>query len=118
MKNIFKSCVSLLLVMCMVIGFVPGHLHVHAADTKINYLALGDSVTAGEDLTGGKNFATQIAEEYNFKLVNKASGKKTSGELKSQISSLSSDIKNANVITITATGYDLMNFVFQKIADE
>ena len=66
MKNIFKSCVSLLLVACMLLGVVPvTMLTAHAEGTKetIVYASLGDSMTNGYCLygydgeSGGVNYA-------------------------------------------------------------
>ncbi|MBR2422012.1 MAG: hypothetical protein IKB09_06630, partial [Oscillospiraceae bacterium] len=73
MKNIFKSCVSLLLVLCMVVGFVPATmLTAHATETEtqseketIVYASLGDSMTNGyclfgyEGSSGGVNYGVE-----------------------------------------------------------
>ena len=55
MEKLFKSCVSLLLVACMLLGVVPATmLTAHAAEEKqtIVYTSLGDSMTNGYCLYG------------------------------------------------------------------
>lgn len=54
-KRTFRSCVSMLLVLCMVIGFFPASVFATDGDTgaeTIHYVSLGDSMTNGYGFVG------------------------------------------------------------------
>ena len=84
------------------------------------YLALGDSISTGYGLAEGeKGFADIVAEEMGYTLINRAINGNTSVGILAQMKDplVLADVKQADVITITCGGNDLMGMLFQAIAD-
>lgn len=84
------------------------------------YLALGDSISTGYGLAEGqKGFADIVAEEMGYTLINRAINGNTSMGILAQMKDplVLADVKQADVITITCGGNDLMGMLFQAIAD-
>ena len=99
-------------------------LAVYAEETptsKGRYLALGDSITAGWGLDSPEceGFAALAAEELGFALQNEAVSGSTSLDLLAKLQSqeLDAAIAEAEFITITCGGNDLVNTLYQAIAD-
>ena len=110
-----KKIISLLLVMVMVVGLIPG---VFAAEGD-HYLALGDSITAGSGLKAGQpSFPEILAETNGWTLTNLGVDGQTAGTLLEQISNGSCDsyIKDAEFITITTGGNDVMDALYELVA--
>lgn len=84
------------------------------------YLALGDSISTGYGLAEGeKGFADIVAEEMGYTLINRAINGNTSVGILAQMKDplVLADVKQADVITITCGGNDLMGMLFQAIAE-
>lgn len=67
-KRTFRSCVSMLLVLCMVIGFFPASVFATDGDTgaeTIHYVSLGDSMTNGYGFVGYHQDSDDL-DAYNF----------------------------------------------------
>ena len=112
-----KRIFSLLCAFALALGIMP--MTVFAEDPKPVYLALGDSITEGYGLKEGeKNFATLLAEENSFTLYNEAVSGATSGDLLTSLTSKEIDVSDADLITITIGGNDLMNALYEHLASE
>lgn len=101
---------------------VLGASHVSAADTTPDYLVLGDSISSGYGLASPKTqaFANVIANKMSYSVINKSAEGVTSGDLLAQLKtgSLNSAIKDAEYITITCGGNDMMEALYQAILTE
>ena len=115
-KNLLKKLLSFALAFFLVISFIPNEIK--AADEK-NYLALGDSISTGYGLSQN-SFVEQIADKYGYNLTNSAAEGETSQSLLDKLNSgsLKSDIENADVITLTIGGNDLMNAFYDFLAEK
>ncbi len=125
----------------IVLSFIVTNLsvgYVMAEDTNTNenekpiYLALGDSITYGyepsddpaEALTGkqltDECFVNILASEKGYKAINKGVIGNTAVGIMSQVVSgeLDEYIKQAQIITITCGGNDLMEVVYTRAADQ
>lgn len=117
MKNsLIKKILSFSLAFFLVISFIPNEIK--AAGEK-NYLALGDSISTGYGLSQN-GFVDQITDKYGYNLTNKADNGETSQSLLDKLNSnsLKSDIEDADVITLTIGGNDLMNALYDFFAEE
>lgn len=118
MRRTFPAILlCLLLCLCML---PVGILATSAASASVDYLALGDSISTGCALPDRNNgYTFQIAREGGYSLTVGATDGFTSTNLKQQVTSHSLDaqIANAELITITIGGNDLMGALFQAIAD-
>ncbi|MCO8193576.1 GDSL-type esterase/lipase family protein [Anaerofustis sp. NSJ-163] len=117
MKNsLIKKILSFSLAFFLVISFIPNEIK--AAGEK-NYLALGDSISTGYGLSQN-GFVDQITDKYGYNLTNKADNGETSQSLLDKLNSnsLKSDIEDADVITLTIGGNDLMNALYDFLAEE
>ncbi len=106
--------------------------NVYANDKPI-YLALGDSITFGyepsDEILEGYNYTGKqltdecfvqiLAKEKGYEAINKGVVGNTAVGIKSQLDSgeLDSYIDQAQVVTITCGGNDLMGLVYSKTAD-
>lgn len=107
-------------------------LNIHADEQPI-YLALGDSITygyepsdeilEGYDYTGkqltDECFVQILAKEKGYKAINEGVVGNTAAGIKAQLDSgeLDSYIDEAQIVTITCGGNDLMDLVYSKTAD-
>ena len=110
-----KKIISLLLALTMVIGLIPG---VFAAEGD-HYLALGDSITGGSGLKAGQPaFPEILAENNGWVLTNMGTDGQTAGSLLKQLNTGSCDeaIKKAEFITITTGGNDVMDALYELVA--
>lgn len=116
MKSLLRKVLSFALAFFLVISFIPNEIK--AAEKK-NYLALGDSISTGYGLSQN-GFVNQIADKYGYNLTNSAADGETSQSLLYNLNSgsLKSDIENADVITLTVGGNDLMNALYDFLAEK
>lgn len=99
-------------------GMVPASAS--AAGTG-SYVALGDSISAGYGLEGGElSFPERLAQSTGYALADfSSSDGVTSQALLETLSQpeVADAVKNADVITITVGGNDLMNALYEYLAD-
>ena len=113
-RRIFATLLSL----CLVLGLLP--TAAFAQDT-ISYVALGDSITTGYKLDDpdAESFAAIIAAENGYELTNLAAEGATSADLLDVIQNEANaaTLENADLITITIGGNDLMGALYEYLAD-
>ena len=108
-----KRLLSLCLALVMCIGLLPFSL---SADEPV-YLALGDSITTGYRLAEDESgFATLVAEANGYELVNAAVNGATSSDLLESLESGEIDLADAELITITIGGNDMLAALFDYLA--
>ena len=111
-----KRILSILCVLALCLSLLP--VSVLAAGTK-EYLVLGDSISTGYGLNDpSKSFAEQVAEAKGYTLDNQAKDGETTDSLAGKLTTLSSNIAAADLITITIGGNDLMDALYDYLADE
>ena len=112
-----RRVLSVLLSLCLVLSLLPTAAFAQGK----SYVALGDSITTGYGLTDEENdsFAALVANENGYELTNLAQDGATSGDLLEVVQDEeNSDIlQNADLITITIGGNDLMGALYQYLAD-
>lgn len=87
------------------------------------YLALGDSISWGYSPNGrlpeNQRFVNILAEEKGYRVQNESKVGNTSEGILEQLKSgaLDSSVKEAQVVTITCGGNDLMHLVYGKTAE-
>ena len=109
-----KKMISLLTAFVLCLGLLPATAF---AQSPV-YLALGDSITTGYRLEAGEeSFAEQVAKK-GYTLVNEAADGERADTLLNKIKTGSVDVTNADLITITIGGNDLMKGLYQYLADE
>lgn len=112
-----KRLISLCMVLVLCLSLLP--VTVLAAGSS--YVALGDSITTGYGLgEGEQSFAEIVAEEKGYTLNDDlaADGATSWDLLKVVTSSANAEIlENADLITITIGGNDLMGALYQFLAD-
>ncbi len=111
-----KRIIGLLCALALVMGMIP----VTAFAAAPVYLALGDSITYGVGLDDEKNqnFAALLANENGFTLENEAVSGATSDDLLKKVSEISELVSNADLITITIGGNDLMNALYEYLLEK
>ena len=112
-----RRFLSILLSLCLVVGLLPTAAFAQGK----SYVALGDSITAGYGLADGeKAFPEIVAEAKGYELTNLAVSGATSQDLLGvvQNSANTAVLANADLITITIGGNDLMGALYQFLADE
>ena len=121
MKKTAKSTIRKRAAAVILLLFMNFNIFGARADTKkLNYLALGDSITSGYGLSDiGASFTEIIANEKNMQLKNIAVDGYTSEDLLNLIAlnKHEDDIKNADLITISIGGNDLLKVLFSLIKD-
>ncbi|GHU52142.1 hypothetical protein FACS1894132_01130 [Clostridia bacterium] len=120
-KIVYYAIISLLF-LAIVLMFVQIVLQKHKTvdkNTRLNYVALGDSITYGYKLPNGeKNYPTLLAENLNADLKNYAVVGQTSEELLNHLKNGDYDLKNADIITIGIGSNDLLKPFEQVIAQQ
>lgn len=120
-KRIISLCLALVLCLAM--------LPVNAMAATPIYLALGDSITTGYKPgtppgTVDSPFAERIATEQVYDLQLSAVDGQTSEELKEKLTNFESDpilssaLPNAELVTITIGGNDLMNALYDFLVEK
>ena len=114
-----KRILSTLLALCLALSLLPASALAAGGEQK-SYVALGDSITTGYGLDEAQSFAEQIAEQEGYTLNDSlASDGATSTDLLEVVKSEANadTLKNADLITITIGGNDLMNALYAYLAD-
>ena len=113
-KKLLGAAVSLALLLCL----MPT---AGAQSTQgKSYVALGDSISSGYGLEDGTlSFAQQVAQDNGLELTNLAQDGETSASLldKLQTDRVSAAVAQADIITITVGGNDLMNALYAYLTD-
>ena len=114
-----KRILSTLLALCLALSLLPASALAAGGEQK-SYVALGDSITTGYGLDEAQSFAEQIAEQEGYTLNGSlASDGATSTDLLEVVRSEANadTLKNADLITITIGGNDLMDALYAYLAD-
>ena len=114
-----KRILSTLLALCLALSLLPASALAAGGEQK-SYVALGDSITTGYGLDEAQSFAEQIAEQEGYTLNGSlARDGATSTDLLEVVRSEANadTLKNADLITITIGGNDLMNALYAYLAD-
>lgn len=85
-----------------------------------SYVALGDSISSGYGLEEGTlSFAQRVAQDNGLELTNLAQDGETATSLldKLQTDQVSAAVAQADIITITVGGNDLMNALYAYLTD-
>ena len=113
-----RRFLSVLLSLCLVLSLLPTAAFAQGK----SYVALGDSITTGYGLTDAENdgFAALVANKNGYELTNLAEDGATSSDLLKVVQDEeNADIlQNADLITITIGGNDLMGALYQFLADK
>lgn len=113
-KKLLGAAVSLALLLCL----MPT---AGAQSTQgKSYVALGDSISSGYGLEDGTlSFAQQVAQDNGLELINLAQDGETATSLldKLQTDQVSAAVSQADIITITVGGNDLMNALYAYLTD-
>ena len=115
-----KRILSTLLALCLALSLLPASALAAGGEQK-SYVALGDSITTGYGLDEAQSFAEQIAEQEGYTLNGSlARDGATSTDLLEVVRSEANadTLKNADLITITIGGNDLMNALYAYLAEE
>ena len=111
-----RRFLSVLLSLCLALGLLPTAAFAQGE----SYVALGDSITTGFGLSNDEQaFPKIIAEKYGYELKNLSKSGATSSDLLEvvQASENADALENADLITITIGGNDLMGALYQFLAD-
>ena len=115
-----KRILSTLLALCLALSLLPASALAAGGEQK-SYVALGDSITTGYGLDEAQSFAEQIAEQEGYTLNDSlASDGATSTDLLEVVKSEANadTLKNADLITVTIGGNDLMDALYAYLAEE
>ncbi len=128
-RTLTERILSTFLTVCLIVSLMPAAAFAEADGQPVDqmiYLALGDSISAGYGLgglevnkDGEENFVNQVALGIEADLVyNEAVNGNTAAGILAQIGAgnLDEKIKEADLITITAGGNDMMAPLYGKIA--
>ena len=110
-----KKLISLFLCLCMVVSMIPAALAVEGH----NYLALGDSITAGTGLNGGEaSFPQIIAQRNGYTLNNQGVNGLTAYGIYATLASgaLDEALVDTDLVTLTCGGNDLLALLYGEIA--
>ena len=112
-----KRILSLLLCVCMLSSLLP--IGAMAAEEEPNYLVLGDSISSGYGLASGEDsFAELVAAEKSFNLIDQSySGEKAATLLEKLQNNEIEGLADADVITLTIGGNDLMAALYSYLTD-
>ena len=115
-----KRILSTLLALCLALSLLPASALAAGGEQK-SYVALGDSITTGYGLDEAQSFAEQIAKQKGYTLNDSlASDGATSTDLLEVVTSEANadTLKNADLITVTIGGNDLMDALYAYLAEE
>ena len=117
----FKRCVALLLTFLLVLTVCSVYAFATDAAEKNDYLALGDSISTGYGLSAPETegYTYLVAAEGGYSLDNRAVDGYTAEDIYLLIKdgALDEQIEGAELITLTCGGNDLMELLYQAIAD-
>ena len=115
-----KRILSTLLALCLALSLLPASALAAGGEQK-SYVALGDSITTGYGLTENETgFARQVADSNGYTLTNLAQDGATSTDLLEVVKSEANadTLKNADLITVTIGGNDLMDALYAYLAEK
>ena len=115
-----KRILSTLLALCLALSLLPASALAAGGEQK-SYVALGDSITTGYGLAEKEaGFARQVADSNGYTLTNLAKDGATSTDLLEVVKSEANadTLKNADLITVTIGGNDLMDALYAYLAEE
>ena len=115
-----KRILSTLLALCLALSLLPASALAAGGEQK-SYVALGDSITTGYGLDEAQSFAEQIAEQEGYTLNDSlARDGATSTDLLEVVRSEANadTLKNADLITVTIGGNDLMDALYAYLAEK
>ena len=113
-RRIFAALLGL----CLIVSLLPSAAF---AQDDVSYVALGDSITTGYGLgEDAQSFAEQVAAENGYSLTSLAADGATSSDLLVvvQAEGNAETLSNADIVTITIGGNDLMNALYAYLAAE
>lgn len=120
--TILKKIVALAVAVCLVLSVVPAGAKAADSDTVLGtYLALGDSISAGDGLAEGEQaFPAIVAGTCNLTLDDQSQSGETSASLLAKLTSgtLAQNVKSADVVTITIGGNDLMDAMYTFLTNK
>ena len=114
-----RRILAALLSLCMVLTLIPLTAAAEETETAKNYVSLGDSIPAGYDLgEGEKAYPAQLAETNSFQATYLAESGLTSEGLLEKMAdeTVLAALKEADVVTVTVGGNDLMNALYSFLA--
>ncbi len=118
-KSLWKRLASLATAGCLAVAMLCTTAGAEETESK-TYLALGDSISTGYRLTNPEqeSFPALVADACNFTLDSEAQDGETSATLLEKLTSgtLAGNVANADVITLTIGGNDLMNTLYSYLA--
>lgn len=117
-RTVKKRLLALLCFLVLCLGMLPSSA---LASESGSYVALGDSISAGYGLGEGElSFPEMLERDTEYELTDFSSNDGvTSGDLLAtlQDSEVAAAVRDADVITITVGGNDLMNALYEYLAD-
>lgn len=117
-KTLWKKIMALVLAVCLMASLIPAGV-MAKEDTPKTYLELGDSISAGYRLGEDEPAFTQIiAKEHGYNLDRHAKSGETTVSLMEKLPTLQENIKNADLITLTIGGNDMLYALYTYLADQ
>lgn len=115
-RRVGKRLLSVILGLCLIIGMMPAFV---MAGEKTSYAVLGDSISTGYGVTEEERFAALLGKEFSLDMTMLARVGDTSEDLCEVVSDdKNADIlRNADIITVTVGGNDMMEAFYTFIAD-
>lgn len=110
-RNVWKHILTLAAIVCMVLCGMPNSVKAEG-NLSLSYVALGDSISTGYGVSS--SFVQQIAENHSYDLTNKA----TDGATSADVLAAAQTVSEADLITITVGGNDMMNALYAYLAEE
>lgn len=113
-----KRLLSILLCICMLSTFLPVGA-MAASEEDPTYLALGDSISSGYGLSSDeKSFVDLVAAEKSLNLIDASTSGETAASLLEKLQNGAVDgLADADVITLTIGGNDLMAALYSYLTD-
>lgn len=119
MKHLFRTCLAVLSAFSLVCTGFPCNA---SATEALDHLALGDSISTGYglDVPEEQGFVYLLSNSIGSNLVNQSVDGNTAAGIYEQIRYGEMDewIVNAELITITCGGNDMMGLLYTRIAEE
>lgn len=115
-----KRILSIICILFLCLTFLPeAALASDSAPEKI-YVALGDSISTGYGLADPavQSFPALTAEKTGYTLKNLAEDGETSASLMKKLTDGTVDVQNADLVSVTVGGNDLMNALYAFLAEK
>lgn len=119
MKKRIKRIICMFYVLALCLTLLPGAAPADKTDDR-NYVTLGDSISTGYGLTDPdtQSFPALAAEQTGCTLTNLAEDGETSASLLEKLTDNTVDIRDADLISVTVGGNDLMNALYAFLAEK